>query len=150
MPVSTRKERYYKYLSSAKWRKLRERVLARDGYACTECCSPDSLQVHHLTYDRVFEEELDDLVTLCDTCHGKQHEKTKKRRRQHNRKRNRLRYKGKNGMRVYRNPRIVSGAGGERYIPARKKNKKLADLNDELHVRQLQTKAKLEAAKRLA
>src|SRR5262245_60175292 len=57
------------HYSSAYWRTIREQCLARDGYRCRLCNSPDALQAHHRTYDRFEKEELDDLTTLCEPCH---------------------------------------------------------------------------------
>jgi hypothetical protein len=65
---------YITYLKSDKWKKIRNAVVARDGNKCTKCSSTDNLHVHHLTYDRVGEEELTDLITLCKDCHEATHE----------------------------------------------------------------------------
>jgi 5-methylcytosine-specific restriction endonuclease McrA len=61
---------YSAYLVSPKWYALRDRVLMRDRYRCqvSGCPSP-ATQVHHLTYERVGAESLDDLVSVCDPCH---------------------------------------------------------------------------------
>jgi 5-methylcytosine-specific restriction endonuclease McrA len=72
LPVKTS---YIEYLESANWKKLREKVLERDGHRCAKCGKPDRLQAHHRTYDRVREENLDDLITLCRTCHAAVHGK---------------------------------------------------------------------------
>ena len=66
--------RYRQYLRSDHWRQLRRRILARDGYTCTDCGSREKLQVHHLCYRPVLEDALDaDLATLCQECHKKVH-----------------------------------------------------------------------------
>ena len=67
------KEQYAAYLKSAKWRSLREKIFKRDKYKCTDCSGKHNLHVHHLTYERVGEELLEDLKTLCRKCHEKQH-----------------------------------------------------------------------------
>ena len=69
----THKEKYHAYLNSRKWKRLRAKVLKRDHYRCTRCGYPKRLQVHHLTYDRIFHERLSDLVTLCARCHMREH-----------------------------------------------------------------------------
>ena len=57
------------HYASAYWRAIREQCLARDGYRCRLCNSPDDLQAHHRTYERKGKEDLDDLTTLCQPCH---------------------------------------------------------------------------------
>ena len=57
------------HYASAYWRNIREQCLARDGYRCRLCNSPDELQAHHRTYDRKGREDLEDLTTLCRECH---------------------------------------------------------------------------------
>ncbi|WP_458383768.1 HNH endonuclease [Staphylococcus caledonicus] len=81
--------RFYK---SKKWRELREKVLLRDNYECQECkkegivktidrTKHKSLDVDHikeldshpdLAYD------MDNLVTLCVSCHNKKHNRYQK------------------------------------------------------------------------
>lgn len=70
------KEQYREYLKSPEWEEKRDAVLFRDEYKCRACgaASPEvRLHVHHLTYDRKFNESLYDLVTLCETCHKLAH-----------------------------------------------------------------------------
>lgn len=66
-------EQYEAYLKSVRWRALRDKVLKRDSWKCTECRSKYNLHAHHLTYDRVGEEQLEDLKTLCRKCHSARH-----------------------------------------------------------------------------
>jgi 5-methylcytosine-specific restriction enzyme A len=66
---------------STAWRKLRKRIIDRDGYRCRRCGKPGAgksgtlgLTVHHLravldALDLVLDE--DNLVTLCRCCHGR-------------------------------------------------------------------------------
>ena len=65
-------QRYDEYLRSPEWKVKREQVLARD-LTCVLCASAKKLQVHHRTYERLGNEELTDLVTLCDDCHSDWH-----------------------------------------------------------------------------
>lgn len=67
------KEKKRLYFRSEKWRENRLRTLLRDNYSCQSCLSPENLQVHHITYVRIFEEHQDDLVTLCSICHNSLH-----------------------------------------------------------------------------
>lgn len=60
-------ERYTEYLSSPEWDALRQQVIERDG-SCRLCDGPIQC-VHHLTYERVFHETLEDLAGLCQGCH---------------------------------------------------------------------------------
>ncbi|GAB4462450.1 MAG: hypothetical protein Kow0070_21460 [Anaerolineales bacterium] len=61
------------------WGKIRERVRARDGYKCQVCGTPETTRqhdVHHKIPFRAFasREEanrLENLVTLCPSCHKK-------------------------------------------------------------------------------
>lgn len=49
----------------------KKRVKERDG-GCTECPSKDNLEVHHIIrYADGGSNEMDNLATLCRTCHGK-------------------------------------------------------------------------------
>lgn len=60
---------YEEYIKSDKWRQKRELVLSRDHNKCQTCLSDECLEVHHKTYDRLFNESLEDLITLCHDCH---------------------------------------------------------------------------------
>lgn len=57
--------------SSKHWRMIRVKVLERDGHQCTECEAIENLHVHHLTYENEGNEKLEDLATLCRSCHAK-------------------------------------------------------------------------------
>jgi hypothetical protein len=61
---------YRKYLASAKWRKIRKRVLKRDGYLCRGCGSP-ATEVHHGSYAKLVMLGGADhwLYSLCRKCH---------------------------------------------------------------------------------
>ncbi len=67
-----RAEEYQRYLESADWQHLRQRVLRRDGHACRFCGARAS-EVHHLTYARIFNETEYDLVAVCGACHEQLH-----------------------------------------------------------------------------
>lgn len=78
---------YYSYLHSEKWRKKRNLVYERamrnasssNTFGICEWCklepTTDCLQVHHLTYKRLYNERLEDLVLLCPVCHTSAHQK---------------------------------------------------------------------------
>ena len=66
---------YYEYIHSEEWRQKRNQVLKRDGFRCQMCGTAKNLRVHHISYEHLNQdEELDDLITLCDNCHTKIHE----------------------------------------------------------------------------
>lgn len=70
---------YIEYLRSDQWKQTRARFLAG---ACSGCHIPAWLcklayskgfNVHHLNYDHLGEEKLEDLQTLCWRCHQLHH-----------------------------------------------------------------------------
>lgn len=63
-----RSRNYNLYLQSYVWQNKRVKVLERDNYACV-LCGNAAEHVHHLTYDRIYDEPLYDLVSLCKRCH---------------------------------------------------------------------------------
>ncbi len=68
---------YEKYLKTPEWAAKREQVLERDARRCRACNSPEKLEVHHRTYARLEHEDLNDLTTLCESCHEHFHRKMK-------------------------------------------------------------------------
>ncbi|OUM04502.1 HNH endonuclease [Variovorax sp. JS1663] len=62
---------YHKqYLQSARWRKIKKRVLERDNRIC-QCCGGRGSIVHHRSYERDVLEGRNDtmLATVCNGCH---------------------------------------------------------------------------------
>lgn len=57
------------------WMKRKYARQDRDGGACVLCLSSDDLRCHHVSYGRLFNEPLEDLLTLCAECHDRVHEK---------------------------------------------------------------------------
>ena len=66
------RERYRRYLNSDAWKAKRAAVLKAAGGKCRRCGAL-ATEVHHETYDRVFNERLSDLTALCRECHEKEH-----------------------------------------------------------------------------
>lgn len=80
--------KYKEYIASEGFKAVKELVLERDNHTC-RCCgwSPRDhvdtksrtkrrcLQVHHVTYDHLYDEaeHLDTLITLCNVCHRAVH-----------------------------------------------------------------------------
>lgn len=73
-------QQYDAYLKSAAWQEKRSARLKIDGYTCQLCRRTTGLQVHHLNYENIYNEDIyRDLITLCKECHerieaGKQKE----------------------------------------------------------------------------
>lgn len=62
---------YERYMRSDDWQAKRQERLEMDGYTCQVCGRTDSpLQVHHRSYAKLGDEPLDDLITVCETCHS--------------------------------------------------------------------------------
>lgn len=88
-----RKQKYYAYLHSPEWQQKRQAVIERsrnnapagsgsNPFGRCELCNyspfkPGVLQVHHKTYENLFNEPLEDLILLCTYCHKKETEKAK-------------------------------------------------------------------------
>ena len=62
-------EKYQEYLTSEAWQKKRMQRLAISKFRCAACGSRDGLEVHHLTYARIFDEDMADLLPLCGLHH---------------------------------------------------------------------------------
>lgn len=63
---------YGEYLKSDAWKERRRLRLIRDNFICQDCQSIAN-EVHHLTYERLGSEKLEDLVSLCSMCHAIRH-----------------------------------------------------------------------------
>lgn len=60
------------YTSLREWRQIRKQVLERDDHRCVICGVGDNLHVHHiLSYREAGKHEVDNLITLCRSCHRK-------------------------------------------------------------------------------
>lgn len=70
--------KYNIYLLSPQWKALREAILIRDNYTCQFCKQTEATEVHHLTYENLENESLNDLISCCKSCHLKQHERKNK------------------------------------------------------------------------
>jgi hypothetical protein len=60
---------YQKYLASREWAVLKRQVRERSRGKCERCHRRPHEQTHHLTYERLGAELLEDLQGLCETCH---------------------------------------------------------------------------------
>lgn len=70
--------KYREYLNSHGWKEKRKEVMLRDNYLCQNCKLEKAEDVHHLTYENLFDEPLADLQALCRTCHLNIHRKNDK------------------------------------------------------------------------
>lgn len=87
MEISPHKKRYLEYLKSEEWLNLKLEVIRIRGCKCEGCGAkkkPSELELHHLTYERLFRELLEDLKLLCAWCHGKAHKLPVKKKRKRN------------------------------------------------------------------
>jgi len=71
---------YDEYLLSSTWKKIRKKILKRDDYKCQICGKPAN-EVHHKRYRKWGEENEDDLIAICKTCHEAKHKEKKKKPR---------------------------------------------------------------------
>jgi hypothetical protein len=72
MNMGTKK--YDEYLQSDEWKAKRKQKLEAVNYQCEKCGTAKNIEVHHLNYDRLGFEKLEDLVVLCKTHHTTVHE----------------------------------------------------------------------------
>ena len=74
-PSTKRKQPFY---NSQLWKGICERVLKRDKFICRHCGATENLHVHHKTDTTFFNPPLRHLITLCASCHKKEHHRLKK------------------------------------------------------------------------
>jgi hypothetical protein len=67
-PISWR-DAYEQHLASPEWQALRQEVFARCRGECERCHHDNATQLHHLTYERLGDELLADLLGVCRGCH---------------------------------------------------------------------------------
>lgn len=60
---------YELYLQSPAWREKRIQRLKIAKNRCAACAKGKAIHVHHLTYARIFNEEMADLLPLCEPHH---------------------------------------------------------------------------------
>jgi hypothetical protein len=74
--VSAHKQKYLDYIRSEEWFNLKIDLLQKRGCNCERCGKkkhPLKLQIHHKTYERLFNERESDLIIVCRICHMKEH-----------------------------------------------------------------------------
>lgn len=66
---------YYEYLKTTRWKRKRTEVFKYHGRKCKYCTETKGLQVHHLHYKSLGNEDVKrDLIPLCSGCHMSEHE----------------------------------------------------------------------------
>src|SRR2546430_16166607 len=60
---------YLRYLQSQRWRTLARAVRMRAKGKCEICQRANGEECAHLTYDRIFNELMTDLLWVCKKCH---------------------------------------------------------------------------------
>lgn len=71
--MTTKEKQYKRYLNTKKWKDKRIELFNIRGEKCEKCGSKNDLHIHHLTYENIFNEKLEDLQILCKFCHKAEH-----------------------------------------------------------------------------
>jgi hypothetical protein len=69
-------EKRHAYYASREWGLKKEAVRQRAKGMCERCKVNRMRSVHHLSYARLYDEELEDLQALCEPCHQFTHGKS--------------------------------------------------------------------------
>lgn len=64
---------YKEYLQSPQWKAISKLAIQKAGFRCQLCNREGKLNVHHKTYENIFNEEMEDLIVLCEICHTRFH-----------------------------------------------------------------------------
>ena len=69
------KEEYIDYLKSDDWKERRKQLMEEVDWVCYKC-GEKATQLHHLNYNNLGEEVLDeDVIAVCKDCHDEIHGK---------------------------------------------------------------------------
>lgn len=60
---------YQYYLKTIHWLQLRNNAIKQSDNKCQLCSNPNNLEVHHNTYERIWQEKPSDLIVLCENHH---------------------------------------------------------------------------------
>lgn len=72
---NNRREQYREYLDSWEWAEKAYKVKKRANFICEGCLKEPATEVHHKTYDHIYNEFMFELVALCSDCHRRIHDK---------------------------------------------------------------------------
>ena len=67
--ISDGHQKYKAYLCSREWAEKRQAVVKRANGVCERCGLSKVEEIHHKSYDRLFDEPVEDLQGLCAACH---------------------------------------------------------------------------------
>lgn len=67
-----RRQIYDDYLQSEAWQDKRAQCIAHHGDKCIKC-GDFPVDIHHLTYERLGDELMEDIIPLCRECHAGAH-----------------------------------------------------------------------------
>ena len=67
--TAQRQHEYARYLESQRWRTLARAVRMRAKGKCEICLRANGEECAHLTYERIFNERITDLLWVCKKCH---------------------------------------------------------------------------------
>lgn len=70
--------KYRAYLHSKEWKAKRQQLFKERGKKCEICGDTNQLEIHHITYDRLYNELSEDLLIVCNPCHSNLHKKKPK------------------------------------------------------------------------
>lgn len=66
-------ESYQDYLESYLWKNKRDWIIQLANFKCQNCGSNKGLVVHHINYNSVGNESIEDVEVLCKKCHSEKH-----------------------------------------------------------------------------
>lgn len=70
------KQKYKEYIKSPKWKRFKLSILKTRGEKCELCNEKTSfLDLHHIHYRTLYNEQPEDVLLLCRECHENQHPK---------------------------------------------------------------------------
>lgn len=64
------KEKYFSYVSSTKWHMVCEEHISNYPI-CQRCTNRRAVKVKHKSYESLFNEKTEHLISLCDKCNGR-------------------------------------------------------------------------------
>lgn len=70
-------DKYRYYLTSYEWKELKKKRYNLDKGICQDCntlVEKHLSECHHLSYTNLYKESMEDLVTVCKSCHKDIHE----------------------------------------------------------------------------
>ena len=66
---------YHGYLNSDNWHAKRKMIMDRADGICEACLVSAATEVHHMTYDNVYDEFMWELRAVCRDCHERWHKR---------------------------------------------------------------------------